>query len=217
MSATETGEVTEEEVAKTIAEYERIAIATGARVQFDAPEFSADGVTWSQVWLPETEPPVAARARVHRDGAPSTVVALWRDALPTEESWKALWTARPMPLFGAFVRRDAIRHAFRDVIGDRREPGDHAPAAEPWEPARDWAGEIESAPTSEDLTTVWAAARHARARTAPLEVLYKTRMEALTNAEPAEPTAPARPAPRDYLPGNRADRRAAARKKGRRK
>jgi hypothetical protein len=199
----------EEDVAKTIAEYETIAIGTGAAAEFDAPEFTADGTTWSQVWLSQ-DPPVAARATARRDGAASTVVVLWNDALPAEDSWRDLWLRRPMPLFGAYVRRDAIRHAFRDAIGDRREPGDHggktpeAPA-----PERDWDADLENASTVEQLTEVWAAARTARARTAPREVVFERRLAQLEQVEsdawgePGTPAQrPARPAPRDHLPAS---------------
>jgi hypothetical protein len=183
----QTVEPTEEDVARTIAEYETIAIGTGARAEFDAPEFTADGTTWSQVWLSQ-DPPVAARATARRDGAASTVVVLWADALPAEDSWRDLWLRRPMPLFGAYVRRDAIRHAFRDAIGDRREPGDHAPAPRPAAPARDWETELRAARTAEQLRAVWKDCKGQR--TAALEVIFDARLADLNDNPWGTPGTP---------------------------
>ena len=173
---------TSDDVAETLAEYERLAISTGARVAFDAPEFSGDGDTWSQVWLAET-PPAAARVTVYRDGAATTVVRLWRDSLPTEESWRALWLERPMVLFGAFVRRDAIRRAFRDQIGDRREPDEIAPA--PARPERDWGAELAATKTVAEVDALARAARDVpRVMTPAFESEFRRRRAGI--AEPAQ-------------------------------
>lgn len=147
---------TTDDVAETLAEYERLAISTGARVAFDAPEFTKYGDVWSQVWL-DDEPPAAARATVHRDGAATTVVRLWRDHLPADDTWRELWEERPMPLFGAFVRRDAIRHGFRDVIGNRREPDEIAP--EPVAEDRDFAAELAATKTVAEVDALARAVR----------------------------------------------------------
>jgi len=250
-----------EDFAKTVAEYEVLAIGSGARAEFDAPEFTADGVTWSQVWLSE-DPPVAARATTRRDGAASTVVVRWNDVLPADDEWRDLWTRRPMPLFGAYVRRDSIRHAFRDVVGDRRDADENqdgprvdAPPAD----RTDWDTQLADAPDVAALDLVWKDMRADRARTPAREVVYRARRAELVDTEwepapgpSADAQGPATPErieelarsiethhgqlgewvseaevvpaptprpgrlPQDRLPGNRAERRAAAKRKGRR-
>lgn len=212
-----------DDVAQTLAEYERLAIGTGAAVQIDPPEFSADGTTWAPFWMGEA-PPVAARVTVHRNGIPTTVYVSWAESLPAEESWRALWIAKPMKLFGAYTIRAGLRRAFRDAIGDRREPDETtaAPAA----PARDWAAEIDTAGDVDAVHALHAEMKRARAVTPDLELQLRNRLAAAAWApaeEPAPRTAtgalrpsavkPGRPA--DYLAPNRAARR--AKPKGRRK
>jgi hypothetical protein len=213
----QTVEPTEEEVAKTLAEYERIAQETGEWDGREATEFSNDGVTFSPVWLktPERPSPLVARSTVHRKGVavPTTSYVLWDEAVPADAAWSALWLARPTTLFGAFTARTAIRSAFRAAIGTRREPDDHPTTAPPATAGeRDWDLELVIAPTSSELTEVWAAARVARARTAAREVVYTTRLaelealEANPWGEPGTPAPaqerPARPVPRDHLPAS---------------
>src|SRR5690606_15784417 len=66
-------ETTTDEVKQTLAEYERLAISTGATVQIDAPEFSENGIDWSPVWGAGEGHvlPSFARVTVHRDGIPT--------------------------------------------------------------------------------------------------------------------------------------------------
>jgi hypothetical protein len=203
-------EQTEEEVAKTLAEYERIAQETGEWNGREATEFSNDGATFSPVWLKTDAQahPLVARSTVHRKGVavPTTSYVLWDEAVPADAAWSALWLIRPTTLFGAFTARTAIRSAFRAAIGTRREPDDH-PTGAPAAPVadRDFDADLANASTSDDLTTVWAEARVARARTAAREVVYEQRLAELQAAEadawgePATP-APARPVPRDRMP-----------------
>ncbi|MCC2030645.1 hypothetical protein [Microbacterium allomyrinae] len=185
-----TNDPTTDDVAQALAEYERLAIGTGARVGFGAPEFAAADGIWSQAWLPET-PPVAARAVVTRDGAATTVVRLWRDALPADDAWRALWEQRPMPLFGAYVRRDAIRRAFRDVIGDRREPDEVAPPVKAPAP-RDFAKELRGTESAVEVDVLFTAAQKAGAMTPTLETAFRKAHAAHRIAdalviEPADP------------------------------
>lgn len=181
-------ETTAEAVKQTLAEYERLAISTGATVRIDAPEFSRNGITWSPVWCPETlltdDHPQFARVTVHRDGIPTTVYVSWDEALPAEDSWRALWERKPMTLFGAFTIRAALRRAFRDVIGDRHEPDDlpdSPPAAETVE--RDWETELAEAKTPAEVVALHQAAKAARAVTPALEVALRKKANDLLRAE----------------------------------
>lgn len=216
-----------DDVAQTLAEYERTAITSGAKVQIDPPEFTADGATWSPFWTGESAP-VGARVTVHRDGVPTMVYVAWAESVPAEESWRLLWLAKPMKLFGAYVVRAALRRAFREVIGDRREPDEDI--GDPWAPAqsaaRDWAAEAAAATTEDAVLELHAAAKKARAVTPALETKLRKRLAAVREAADGDPGAatattndeyavPARPEPKDHLPpSNRAARRAQARKKG---
>ncbi|ABR10445.1 hypothetical protein MPMin1_gp15 [Microbacterium phage Min1] len=215
-----------DDVAQTLAEYERLAIATGDKVQIDPPEFSEDGAAWSPFWIADAHPAMA-RVTVHRNGIATTVYVSWAESFPADDSWRALWLEKPMKLFGAYVVRAALRRAFRDAIGDRREP-DEAPAALPVI-ARDWDAEVAAATTEDAVNALHRAMKDARAVTPDREAALRARLaEVSVSAWQVAPitasvpvpaavvSTPSRSAPRDYLPpsGNRAARR--ARKKGRR-
>lgn len=222
-----------DDVAQTLAEYERLAISTGDTVQIDPPEFSADGLAFAPFWAAE-QPPIAARATVHRAGIPTTVYVAWGESLPAEDSWRALWLAKPMKLFGAYTVRAALRRAFRDAIGDRREP-DEATATIT-SPVRDWEAEIDDAPTADAVHALHAEMKRARAVTPQLEAQLRNHLEAAAWAPAEEPdelkdgaryhaAQIGKAEPRDHLPAanlanhrqlpNRAARR--AKSKGRRK
>lgn len=224
-----------DDVAQTLAEYERLAITSGEWEGIDAPDFSNDGDAWVQAWSPrETDDhPEFARTVVYRKGMrPIVVVVSWAESVPADETWRALWLAKPMKLFGAYVLRAALRRAFREVIGDRVEPDESAPRVDAPEPElHDWDHLIAIAATVEVLDGHWAQMRMVRARTAAREVAYLARREQLAAA--AWEPVPARDLSADELahhhaffghgpkapqyhqpPQNRAARRASARKKG---
>ncbi|PRB09249.1 hypothetical protein CQ047_11260 [Microbacterium sp. MYb72] len=219
-----------DDVAQTLAEYERLAITSGARVQIDPPEFSADGTNWVPVWL-APEPPLAGRATVHRDGIPTTVYATWGESLPVDTSltedgrrWCDIWDAKPMQRFGSFLVRSALRRAFREVIGDRVEPDEDAPrATADAAPGQDWDKAIADARTVEAVHTLHQEMKTARAVTVPRERALRAKINELTADwtpldEHAADAASERPAVQDHLPpANRAARRKAARKKGARR
>lgn len=234
-----------DDVAQTLAEYERLVITSGAKVQIDPPEFSDGGsltheALWAPFWFGE-QPPKVARATVHRDGIPTTVYAVWDESLPVDTAqaedgrlWRDIWLAKPVQRFGSFVIRKALARAFREVVGDRIEPDEDAPRVAPPQPvARDWAAEYRAATTVDELYGLRRAARAARENTLELEGIYNAARDELIAAEwaPAETPelspdelarhvaffGPDRPEPTDHLPpANRAARRAEARKKGRR-
>lgn len=213
-----------DDVANTVAEYENLAIGTGATVRIDPPEFSDGSDVWAPFWL-GGEPPKIARVTVHRNDVPTTVYVSWAESLPAEDSWRSLWLAKPMKLFGAYAVRAALRRAFRDAIGDRREPDELTPMP-PSAEQRDWDAEIINAGSPDAVHALHAEMKAARAVTVPRERALRERLTKVSDAawepEPAaqadpEPEKPTRPGPADHLPPtNRAGRRAAARKKGRR-
>lgn len=184
-----------DDVAQTLAEYERLAIKTGAKVQIEPAEFTADGETWTPLWL-SSDHPLAARVRVHRDDIVTERFVPWAEAVPTESAmtsdgrrWCDLWAARPSLRIGSYITRMALGTAFRDAIGDRRAPDDEdvpdiARRAKTQEPVEvDWDAAIETAPNVVDLDRVWADMRTARARSGAREVAYKARRAALVAGE----------------------------------
>lgn len=237
-----------DEVAKTLGEFEALAQKTGEWDGAEPVEFSADGVNWLPVWVATDDHPFPpfARATVHRKGvaAPTVMIVAWDESVPADDEWRALWERKPMKLFGSFALRSAIRHAFRDVVGDLRGPDEQdgptigAPGANA-EP-RDWDAEYRAAETVDVLDGIRRDVRTARQNTDQLNALYRERKaqltaeawtprelanltdtteenaaELLTEVAAAEPAARPGRAPQDHLPGNRAARRAASKKKGR--
>lgn len=230
---------------KTIAEVERIVHGSGLWDGTGEVEFSDDGIAWTTAWAPAEDGahPQFARVSVYRKEVriPTTVTIRWNEQFPqASEEWAGKWTRSPMRHFGRTVRMVGYRQTFRELLGNIRiedeadertleaTPADAAPDAE-----RDWAADIAGAETIEQLDAVDAAARAARAYKpnkvgTALHMASKNRRRALTVTPPANEWSPApvddspaaiadRPAPQDHLPPlNRADRRKASRRKGRR-
>lgn len=199
-----TTEPTTETVKQTLAEYERLAISTGAKVQIDAPEFwSGLSVNeWSPVWSGDDHPKFA-RVTVYRDDVPTTVYVAWDEAVPAEESWRALWQRKPMTMFGAFTIRAALRRAFRDVIGDRHEPDDLPDTPPPPAEPVDWAARIEDASTATEVAELHKTMRAARAVTPALEVALRKKAQDLLRQKAAVASAGASPRPRPTPPSIR--------------
>lgn len=141
-----------------------------------------------------------------------------------------LWLAKPTKLFGAYADRSVLRRAYRDAIGDRREPDEQNGPLAPAEPGRDWDAEIAGAVTVDAVHELHVQMKRARAVTVAREAALQEQLALVQRTTPAdawaaadEPSSPepkpgARPATSDYLPlQNRASRRKAARKKGARR
>ncbi|WP_156760013.1 hypothetical protein [Microbacterium karelineae] len=199
--------ITADDVQQTLQGYLTAATSTGAlrgaHVQFaaDFGEGFAVGPAWADALPPGTRP-VAARATVHRDGwaIPTVVTELWDEVVPAEESWRALWEARPHVLFGAHALRSALRRTFADVLGDRREPDDAPSApretatpASPTEPVApvsepvDWSARIAAAATLSELNDVRREARAARAVDLKLKDQLDARRAELEAAQEPKP------------------------------
>lgn len=200
--------ITADDVQQTLQGYLTAATTTGdlrgAHVQFASDLSTAEsslGVAWSDVLVPGSRP-VAARATVHRDGwaIPTVVTELWDEVVPAEDTWRALWEARPHVLFGAHALRSALRRTFADVLGDRREPDD-APSAPreaatpalPTEPVApvpepvDWSARIAAAATLAELNDVRREARAARAVDLKLKDQLDSRRTALEAGQNSDP------------------------------
>lgn len=141
-------------------------------------EWTADGVTWTQVWLSK-ENPAAARVGVYRAGfqAPLYAVATW-DAY---NAGSPIWKKMPALMLGKCAEMLALRKAFpQDLSGlysaeemDQAAPAP-APAPEAAQPrveapGRDWVAEVVAAQSVDELRTIWGDAQKAGALNIPVE------------------------------------------------
>lgn len=142
------------------------------------PEFTADGVAWTQVWL-SADPPKAARVGVYRRGfrEPLYAVALWDAYVQTREEWSngrktgnlivgdmwvkmgplmlakcaemlALRKAFPQDLSGLYSSEEMAQAAPQEAPTTPRAEPVQAAIAAP-EPSRDWVAAIAAAETLE--------------------------------------------------------------------
>ncbi|UTT53775.1 phage recombination protein Bet [Microbacterium maritypicum] len=139
-------------------------------------EWTADGITWVQVWLSKDNP-AAARVGVYRAGfqAPLYAVATW-DAY---NAGSPIWKKMPALMLGKCAEMLALRKAFpQDLSGlysaeemDQASPS-AAPVSEPQasaqppapevrQPSRDWLADANAAKSRDELRPVYAAAQEA--------------------------------------------------------
>jgi hypothetical protein len=229
---------------KTIGEVEHIVHASGVWDGTEPVEFSDDGQNFAETWMPSEEHlhPQFARVTVHRKDVkiPTRKTIRWDEQYPAaSEEWSGKWDRSPMRHFGRTVRMVAFRETFRDLLGDIRieeeidERDLPAASAEPAQNAEhDWSAAFAATTTVEEHDALVTEARQAKVfkptkEGTDLDRAQKAHRRELAAAveaawkpepEPAAHPEPGRPATRDYLPPqNRADRRAAARKRGRRR
>ncbi|RRJ85935.1 hypothetical protein EG850_11150 [Gulosibacter macacae] len=184
------------QTASTIAEIERIVLASGEWDGIEEVEFSVDGSTWSTVFVPEeTDPTAFARATVHRKGvsAPTRVTISWAEAVPLDEEWRAKWNRNPMALFGSAAIRAAYRRAFRDLVEilPNAAEGDGEPA-EPVEEI-DWSARIKEASTLDEVMQIGAEAKRVRAFTTVLDREWRARRRELEAPAAVEQVTSAKP------------------------
>lgn len=138
-------------------------------------EWTADGITWVQVWLSKDNP-AAARVGVYRAGfqAPLYAVATW-DAY---NAGSPIWKKMPALMLGKCAEMLALRKAFpQDLSGlysaeemdqvstpaaSSAEPQvAPQPAPEVRQPSRDWLVDANEAKSREQLRPVFQAAQEA--------------------------------------------------------
>jgi phage recombination protein Bet len=159
-----------------------VAERTGQYEGQTTPEFTADGITWTQVWL-SGEPPRAARVGVFRRGFREALyaVALWDAYVQTKyngdvsEMWQkmgplmlakcaemlALRKAFPQDLSGLYSSEEmaqAVQPAAASASVDTPSPRG---AAEVRVPSRDWLVDANAARSRDELRPVYQAAAEA--------------------------------------------------------
>lgn len=192
-----------QQTAETIADIERIVLASGQCVRTAEVLFSQDGATWSPVFAKTDDTPVPAfiRASAQRTGTtePTVVFLSWEEAIPADDEYHGLWMRRPMALAGARARRDVYRRAFRDLVdivsnpAEGDDPDIERAAAQPTEEEapRDWVAELTAAATLDELREVHQAAKKARGMKTPQFKAWKTRKAELEGREVVDTEAAA--------------------------
>ena len=95
----------------------------------DGPEFTADGLNWTSVWLDEEHPPAAARCTVYRKGSAHgfTGTVTWHEfAKDTTGPGGAFWKDMPSLMLGKCAEALARRQGFADTLSGVYEPAEYA-------------------------------------------------------------------------------------------
>jgi phage recombination protein Bet len=185
-----------------------VAERTGQYEGQTTPEFTADGITWTEVWL-AAEPPKAARVGVHRRGfkAPLYAIALWEAYAVYQDEWvngsktgsqklSAMWAKMGPLMLAKCAEMLALRKAFpQDLSGlytteEMQQAGGEPPA----EPAATAVAEppavVEA--TIDDDPRDWAAEIEAVETFEQLSALYTEaqKIGALGNIAEPDPDEP---------------------------
>ncbi|QJU54375.1 phage recombination protein Bet [Herbiconiux sp. KACC 21604] len=167
------------------------------------PEFTGDGITWTQVWL-SNDPPKAARVGVYRRGFRDALyaVALWDAYVQTkyDGSVSDMWSKMGPLMLAKCAEMLALRKAFpQDLSGlyssEEMAQADSPPAAKPAEPewaqvappeqrvaSKDWAAAIAVAGDVGELRAVYAEIEAAAEVGLPLDPQHADSLAALVAA-----------------------------------
>jgi len=120
-------------------------------------QWTADGVTWVDAWLPSdpTAKPLAARVGVYRTGfrEPLMQVVTWAEFGMDSRFKGDNWGKRPAHMLGIRAESHALRRAFPNDLSGLYTAEDFDPDDEAMviEPSEDWETLIEQAETKDQL------------------------------------------------------------------
>jgi phage recombination protein Bet len=180
-----------------------VAERTGQYRGQTATQWTADGVTWVDVWL-ASEAPKAARVGVHREGFVEPLYAV--ATLDAYNAGGPMWRKMPALMLGKCAEMLALRKAFpQDLSGlysteemDQAQAGrpqQQAPAAqeqpalvaEVVEPPTDWFAEAAAVSSKDEANALWRRVPKGE-RSGELQAAIAARLTALVEAEkPSEP------------------------------
>lgn len=176
-----------------------VAERTGQYEGQTTPEFTGDGVTWTEVWL-AVEPPKAARVGVYRRGfrEPLYAVALWDAYAVYDDVWErgqktgekklsSMWAKMGPLMLAKCAEMLALRKAFpQDLSGlyssEEMQQAGGAPAEREVPPAVAQAARVASAP--EVPARDWAAELEQVTDLDGLRFLYREAQRVGAFAEP---------------------------------
>ncbi|MFB9641500.1 recombinase RecT [Agromyces lapidis] len=145
-------------------------------------QYTADGVTWTDVWLSQDNP-AAARVGVKRKGYNdyAYTVVTWAEFGRTTGQWRS----QPAHMLGIRVLSHALRDAFPQLLGGIYTPEDfdHQADAIVIEPSEDWGALIAVATTKEDLSVIAERARNRNEYSDDVRTLVLTRAGAISRGE----------------------------------
>lgn len=165
------------------------------------PQFTADGVTWSDAWLPTlqggkaNDVPMAARVGVWREGfrEPLWQVITWAEFGQTTGNWNKT----PAHMLGIRAETHALRRAFPNDLSGlyTAEDFDGQDDAEIIEPSRDWAALIAAADDKAVLADLLVQMREAGDWTQELNARVAARAGVVVkDSRPPKAAAAAAPA-----------------------
>lgn len=173
-------------------------------------EWTADGKTWVDAWLPELQGgkkgdhPAAARVGILRRGfsQPLMQVVTWAEFGMDSRFKGDNWGTRPAHMLGIRAETHALRKAFPNDLSGLYTPEDFdndeidTSDAIVIEPTEDWKGLIDAAETKDEIKAVVERAKEVGELNDMLRTYALTRYGMLDRADVApEPTAEEQPAP----------------------
>lgn len=161
-------------------------------------QWTADGITWVDVWLSDTKP-AAARVGIYRKGfrEPLFQVVTWSEFGMEARYNGDNWGVRPAHMLGIRAESHALRKAFPNDLSGLYTPEDvEAGVIEPVEESKDWRGLVSKAQSSEVVKSIIQESRDLNELTDELRAFALAKYGELTRLEetPVEETPePAQP------------------------